>query len=106
MYSFNKGTSMRNKTMKTDLKELANGYAMLSDLTRLGVLQALASGPKSTMQLRKTLNLKRTTLDHHLGLLRMSRLVIGACKGKEVIYEMDAAALKALGAEIARLGGK
>jgi len=52
--------------MKTDLKELAYAYAMLSHPTRLGVLQALASGPKSIAYLLKTLRQTPNTLGKHL----------------------------------------
>jgi len=92
--------------MKTDLKELAYAYAMLSHPTRLGVLQALASGPKSIAYLLKTLRQTPNTLGKHLRLLRMSRLVTGAYRGREVFYQADTAALKMLGDAIAGMVGK
>ena len=42
-------------------------------------------------------------VSHHLGLLRMGRLVIGTRKGKSMIYVCDAAALKTLAVGIAKL---
>lgn len=92
--------------MNLSLKELALGYSMLSDLTRLGILQLLARGPKSVTQLCEALQKKQPIVSHHLGLLRMGRLVVGKRRGKQVIYEMDKAALKALSSGIGRLMGK
>jgi len=92
--------------MSLNLKELAPGFSMLSDLTRLGILQLLARGPKSVTQLCKALKKKQPIVSHHLGLLRMGRLVAGKRKGKQVIYEMDKAALKALSSGIESLMGK
>ena len=71
--------------MKTDLKELAIGCAMLTHLTRLGILQALARGPMNVKQLGKILKLKQPIVSMHLGLLRLNRLVIGDRNGKEVL---------------------
>ena len=92
--------------MNLNLKELAVGFAMLSDTTRLGILQTLTGGPKNVTQLCKALKKKQPIVSHHLGLLRMGRLVVGKRKGKQVIYEMDKAGLKVLSSGIGRLMGK
>ena len=89
--------------MKTDRKELANGYAMLSDLTRLNILLVLAKGPMNVTGLCKALKKRQPIVSNHLGILRMSRLVVGTRTGKQVIYETDKAALKALSAGIGSL---
>jgi ArsR family transcriptional regulator len=83
--------------------ELACGFGLLSDATRLGILKMLTAGPKNVTALCKGLRLKQPTVSHHLGLLRMGRLVIGTRKGKSVIYVCDAAAMKALVVGIAKL---
>jgi DNA-binding transcriptional ArsR family regulator len=90
-------------TVKIDLKELAGGYAMLSDQTRLGILQALAGGPMNVLRLSKVLKRKQPIVSNHLGILRMNGLVVGTRKSKEVFYETDKAALKALEVGIARM---
>jgi ArsR family transcriptional regulator len=89
--------------MKVDLQELAQGYSLLSDATRLGVLQLLAKGPKNVTALCKALKLKQPTVSHHLGLLRMGRLVNGIRQGKSVVYAADKAALKGLGSGLSAL---
>jgi ArsR family transcriptional regulator, arsenate/arsenite/antimonite-responsive transcriptional repressor len=88
---------------KSELAELARGFAMLSDPTRLGILKLLAGGPKNVTALCGGLKLKQPTISHHLGLLRMGRLVAGTRKGKSVVYIAESASLKELAAGIAKL---
>jgi len=83
--------------------ELACGFGLLSGATRLGILKMLTAGPKNVTALCKGLGLKQPSVSHHLGLLRMGRLVISTRKGRSVIYVCDAAAMKALAVGIAKL---
>ena len=85
---------------------MARGFAFLSDATRLGILKALAAGPKNVTALCKAVGRKQPTTSHHLGLLRMGRLVVGTRKGKAVVYTIDRANLKALAAGLAKLTPK
>jgi DNA-binding transcriptional ArsR family regulator len=91
---------------RSEASELAFVFGLLSDGTRLGILKILAGSPKNVTALCKALSVKQPTISHHLGLLRMGRLVNGARKGKSVIYSTDAARLKALGVEVAKLAPK
>ena len=88
---------------KAALQEWARGFSLLSDPTRLGVLKMLSQSPKNVTALCKGLGLKQPTVSHHLGLLRMGRIVIGTRKGKSVIYSADKAALKMLGVACGKL---
>jgi len=88
---------------KAQLTEWARGFALLSDPTRLGILKMLAAGPKNVTALCDALGLKQPTISHHLGLLRMGRLVAGTRKGKSVVYVADQANLKDLAVAIAKL---
>ena len=83
--------------------ELARGFGLLSDATRLGILKMLKAGPKNVTALCKGLRRKQPMVSHHLGLLRMGRLVIGTRKGTSMIYVCDAPTMKALAAGIAKL---
>jgi ArsR family transcriptional regulator len=83
--------------------DLTCGFGLLSNTVRLGILKILTTGPKNVTALCKCLGLKQPTISHHLGLLRMGRLVIGTRKGKSVVYVCDAAAMKALAVGIANL---
>jgi ArsR family transcriptional regulator len=91
---------------RSEVSDLAFGYGLLSDQTRLGILKMLAAGQKNVTALCKGLGLKQPTISHHLGLLRMGRIVIGTRKGKSVIYTVDVAQIKALGAALAKLTKK
>ena len=91
---------------RTELSELAQGFALLSDATRLGILKILAAGPKNATALGKTLGMRQPTVSHHLGLLRLGRLVVGTRKAKTVEYATQAAHLKALAVGIAKLTPK
>jgi DNA-binding transcriptional ArsR family regulator len=90
----------------TELNDLARGFALLSDATRLGILKALAAGPRNVTALCKAVGRKQPTTSHHLGLLRMGRLVEGIRKGKSVEYVTDTANMKALAAGLAKLTPK
>jgi DNA-binding transcriptional ArsR family regulator len=56
-------------------------------------------GQKNVTALCDGLGLKQPTVSHHLGLLRMGRLVVGTRKGKSVVYVTDAGVLKTLGVD-------
>jgi len=77
---------------RSELRDLAGGFALLSDPTRLGILKRLKAGPKNVTALCGALDVKQPTLSHHLGILRMGRLVVG-----------DAASMKALAVNLAKL---
>jgi ArsR family transcriptional regulator len=91
---------------RSEVTDLAFGYSLLSDQTRLGILKILSGGKKNVTALCKGLGLKQPTISHHLGLLRMGRLVIGTRKGKSVIYTVDPAQMKALAVALAKLTPK
>ena len=88
---------------RSEFVEWARGFSLLSDPTRLGILKMLSGGPKNVTSLCDGLGLKQPTVSHHLGLLRMGRLVVGTRKGKSVIYVSDAASMKELAAALAKL---
>jgi len=85
------------------LRDWAQGFSLLSDKTRLGILAQLAKGPSNVTAICKALKLKQPTISHHLGLLRMGRLVSGTRQGKSVIYAADKKALKELQAAVGKL---
>jgi len=91
---------------RSEVTDLAFGYSLLSDQTRLGILKILSGGQKNVTALCKGLGLKQPTISHHLGLLRMGRLVIGTRKGKSVIYTVDASEMKALAVALTKLTPK
>ncbi|MBE3070107.1 MAG: winged helix-turn-helix transcriptional regulator [Planctomycetes bacterium] len=82
---------------------MAEGFALLSDGTRLGILSLLAKGPKNVTALCEALGMKQPMVSHHLTLLRMGRLVNGVRQGRAVVYATDKAALRALASALAKL---
>ena len=91
------------KASRAAFREQAQGFGLLSDPTRLGILLLLAKGPKNVTALCKALGLKQATVIYHLGLLRMGRLVNGVRKGRSVVYTTDKANLKALASAMGKL---
>jgi DNA-binding transcriptional ArsR family regulator len=88
---------------RSESYELARGFGLLSDATRLGILKMLTAGPKNVTALCKGLRVKQPMVSNHLGLLRMGRLVIRTRKGRSMIYVCDAAVMKTLAVGIAKL---
>jgi len=93
----------KQKPNATTLKDWAQGFSLLSDTTRLGILAVLAKGPSNVGGLCKALKLKPPAVSHHLGLLRMGRLVNGQRQGKSVLYTADKKALKELQTAVGKL---
>lgn len=91
------------KGSKAELRDVAEGFALLSDLTRLGILSALEIGPKNVGALCDALDLERYTVSDHLGILRRGRLVNGVRQGKSVVYTTDKANMKALVSALGKL---
>lgn len=96
----------RNRPGKAQLREWARDFKLLGDPTRLGILAELADRPQNVSSLCKTLKLKQPTISHHLGLLRMGRLVTSTRQGKSVQYSAEKANLKAMASALVRLTPK
>lgn len=69
--------------------ELAQAFRLLSDETRLKIVFHLAQQEQNVGNLCKILSLAQPTVSHHLGLLRMGRLIINRRNGKQVIYSLN-----------------
>ncbi len=85
--------------------ELLAGTRALADETRLAIVGTLQSGDLSATDLAAVLSAPRTTLLHHLALLRAAGLIetsVGA--GNKTVYGLRVDSIAALSQEIARLG--
>ena len=91
------------KVSRAAFGDRAQGFGLLSDPTRLGILALIAKGPKDVTALSKALGSKQPAVSHHLGLLRMGRLVISTRQGKSVVYTTDKANLKTLASALAKM---
>jgi ArsR family transcriptional regulator len=89
-YNTEKLTAFLKAKMKgKGLAELAPIFQMLSDLTRLRLLDLLlTNGEQSVNELCKKLGLRQPATSHHLGLLRMSGLVATVRAGKNIFYSV------------------
>jgi len=93
----------RKRPSKSELREWARDFKLLGDPTRIGILAELAAKPQNVTSLCKALKLKQPTISHHLGLLRMGRLVTSVRKGKSVEYTAETSSLKAMASALGRL---
>ncbi len=70
------------------LSSLCSLFRLLSDKTRLQIVMHLANGDRSVNDLCDDLKLAQPTVSHHLGLLRMNRVIVNKRDGKQVIYSL------------------
>ena len=77
------------KANKQHVETLSQFFQVLSDQTRLRLLQTLQEGEQHVTELCKKLRLPQPTVSHHLGLLRMNGLVTNRRKGKLVFYSVN-----------------
>jgi len=71
------------------LEFLAEVFKLLSDRTRLRILNLLIAGERNVSSLCKDLQLPQPTVSHHLGLLRMRNVIVNRRSGKQVFYGLD-----------------
>jgi len=79
------------------LGSLCQLFRLLSDKTRLQIVLLLSEGERNVTSLCEELKLPQPTVSHHLGLLRMNRLIINKRQGKQVIYTLESAGRAASG---------
>jgi DNA-binding transcriptional ArsR family regulator len=60
----------------------------LSDPTRLRLVQALRSGPRTVSELGEALQLEVVNISHHLGILHQVDLVERERQGRFIIYRL------------------
>src|SRR6185437_5231281 len=58
------------------LNHLCQLFRLLSDKTRLQIVMLLADGERNVTSLCEELKLPQPTVSHHLGLLRMNRVIV------------------------------
>jgi ArsR family transcriptional regulator, zinc-responsive transcriptional repressor len=91
---------MASKTSDQSLLNLCQLFHLLSDKNRLRMVLMLAEGERDVTSLCDDLHLAQPTVSHHLGLLRMNRIIINKRQGKRVIYALDPAAGKVQGGKL------
>ncbi len=90
----------KSSTSDQSLANLCTLFHLLSDKNRLRIVLMLAESERDVTSLCKELHLAQPTVSHHLGLLRMNRVIVNKRQGKRVIYALDPAAGKAAGGKL------
>lgn len=72
-----------------ELERLSTLFKLLSDRTRLAILQMLSAGEINVTGLCERLKLPQPTVSHHLGLLRVNRLIDNRRDGKQIFYKLN-----------------
>ena len=83
--------------------ELVQACRLLGDETRLKVVTLLARKEENVGNLCKILKLAQPTVSHHLGLLRMGRLIANRRNGKQVIYSLNTDVLSNVASQLGSL---
>lgn len=82
----------------------ASKLKVLSDSTRLAVLEALMSGPQNVGELMEQLHVEQSLLSHHLAILRDHELVQAHRNGKAMIYQLPASVTDSVAGRAINLG--
>ena len=70
------------------LERVSALFKLLSDRTRLAILQILCEGEVNVSTLCERLSLPQPTVSHHLSLLRVSNMIVNRRSGKQVYYRL------------------
>ncbi len=72
-----------------ELEPLVGLFRLLSDKTRLNILMLLTKGERNVTSLCEALKLPQPTVSHHLGLLRINKIIGNRRDGKHVFYTLN-----------------
>lgn len=84
------------------MKSLTRLFKILGDPTRLKIIEAMIKGELNVTQIGRKLKLTQPTVSRHLGILRMSNLVVPRRSGKEIYYSLPAKTNRAVKALLQR----
>lgn len=70
--------------------DVAQLFRVLSDETRLRIVDELQEGPRNVTTLVKKLKIAQPTVSHHLAIMRMAGVVLPRRSGKSVFYSLAA----------------
>jgi DNA-binding transcriptional ArsR family regulator len=69
--------------------EMAELFGLLSDPSRLGILEALAEGERCVHEIAGSMGMSQSAVSHQLRLLRQGRLVRAKREGQHMRYRLD-----------------
>ncbi len=76
----------KQKLSAAQLAAVARLFAALSEPSRLELLHALQSGPRTVNELMEACRMKQSNVSKHLGILHQHRLVQRKPQGTSVLY--------------------
>ncbi len=79
---------MKNITTHPAPERCAHVLKVLSDATRLAVMELLMDGPEHVSDMTRKLDVEQSLLSHHLRVLREAGLVTTRRHGKSVLYRL------------------
>ncbi|SMP61205.1 ArsR/SmtB family transcription factor [Anoxynatronum buryatiense] len=71
------------------MKEQADCFKALGDMTRLSILMMLADGEKCACDIQENFDLKQPTISHHMKILQQAELVRVEKRGKWMFYALN-----------------
>jgi DNA-binding transcriptional ArsR family regulator len=77
-----------------------DGFAALGDPTRREIFARVAERPRAVGELARELPVSRPAVSQHLKVLKKAGLVVDRAEGNRRIYQVDAAGLAAMRAEL------
>ena len=82
-------TKGRNALVETDFEKLGEFFKILSEKTRLRILNTLMSGGMCVMHLSEAVGMSQSATSHQLAVLRRANLVKVTRSGKKLIYSIS-----------------
>ncbi len=83
-------------TADSELQEMAAAFKVMSDPTRLKIINALLISEMCACDIAALLIMSQPAISHHLRILRQSRLIKYRRDGKAAYYSLDDAHINAL----------
>lgn len=81
---------------ENDDRAIIGGFELLSDATRLRIINLLASGEMFVAEMGAELEMTQPAVSHHLALLRVAGLIESRRDGKRNYYRLRPERLRAL----------
>ncbi|MGH7703134.1 MAG: ArsR/SmtB family transcription factor, partial [Gemmatimonadales bacterium] len=105
LFYYTGSLSLRASMKKTTAPAYcADKMKVLSDVTRLSVLEELMTGPKNVTELNSSIKIDQSLLSHHLKVLRDAGLVKTTRDGKAIRYEIAPEAKSQVAGKALNLG--
>jgi DNA-binding transcriptional ArsR family regulator len=84
----NAKSKIRFTPSASQMQAVAELFAVLSEPSRLSILQTLESGPKSVTQLIEETGMKQANVSKQLGILHKAGLLSRSREGNQVLYKI------------------